>query len=94
MEMIRGKLVAVRMMMTMKMMNTKNHILLLEGSKMRWSQRENKEIQTWQSSVLVVEQMKTTTTTTTTKPIDSLRILTNKMPNRSKKMYFRAGPNI
>ena len=92
MEMIRGKLVAVRMMMTMKMMNTKNHILLLEGSKMRWSQRENKEIQTWQSSVLVVEQMKTTTTTT--KPIDSLRIPTNKMPNRSKKMYFRAGPNI
>lgn len=77
--------------MTMKMMNTKNHILLLEGSKMRWSQRENKEIKTWQSSVLVVEQMKTTTTT---KPIDSLRILTNKMPNRSKKMYFRAGPNI
>lgn len=41
MEMIRGKLVAVRMIMTkMKMMNMKNHILLLEGSEMRWPQRE------------------------------------------------------
>ena len=40
MEMIRGKLVAVRMIMTMTMMNMKNHILLLEGSEMRWPQRE------------------------------------------------------
>ena len=40
MEMIRGKLVAVTMIMTMKMMNMKNHILLLEGIEMRWPQRE------------------------------------------------------
>ena len=41
--------------MTMKMMNMKNHILLLEGSEMRWPQRE---IEGNTNLVLVVEQMK------------------------------------
>lgn len=83
MEMIRGKLVAVRMIMTMKMMNMKNHILLLEGSEMRWPQREIEGNTNLAKKVLVVEQMKKKKIT---KPTDRLGILRNKMPSSSMKI--------